>query len=101
MESPGAACKGASAAVHDSIHAHLEKYVARMESIFKGRAIRALYKNLKSSVGLDGSQAGGRQPVKYENGVMPRSKGEILQMWARFFGFQIQVALVEGWNHLG
>ncbi|CAB1118616.1 unnamed protein product [Ectocarpus sp. CCAP 1310/34] len=66
--------------------AHLERYVARMESILDDRDMRGLYKHLKSLVGLDGRQTGGQQPVKDENGVMLRSKGGVLRRWARFFG---------------
>ena len=81
-----AACKGVRAAVDEGIHAHLERYVTRLEALYEDRDLRGLYKHLKKSVGLGGRQSGGQQYIKDENGVLLRDKAEILQRWAWFFG---------------
>ena len=81
-----AACKGVTAAVETGIYAHLDKYVAELEAVYKDRDMRGLYKHLKRSVGLSGRQAGGQQFVTDENGVLLRNKEDILQRWAGFFG---------------
>ena len=80
-----ATCKGVRTAVDEGIHAHLERYVTRLEEMYEERDMRGLYKHLKKSVGLGGRQSGGEQYVKDENGVLLKGKGEILQRWARFF----------------
>ena len=80
-----AACKGVSTAVDEGIHAHLERYVMRLEAMYEDRDLRGLYKHLKKSVGLGGRQLGGQQYIKDENGVLLRDKAEILQRWARSF----------------
>ena len=80
-----ATCKGVRAAVDKSIHAHLERYVTRLEALYENRDLRGLYKHLKKSVGLGGRQSSGQQYTKDENGVLLRGKAEILQRWARFF----------------
>ena len=80
-----AACKGVRTAVDEGIHAHLERYVTRLEAMYEDRDLRGLYKHLKKSVGLGGRQSGGQQFIKDENGVFLRDKAEILQRWARFF----------------
>ena len=80
-----AACKGVRTAIDEGIHAHLERYVTRLEAMYEGRDLRGLYKHLKKSVGLGGRQSGGQQYIEDENGVLLRDKGEILQRWARFF----------------
>ena len=80
-----AACKGVRAAVDEDIHAHLERYVTRLEALYEDRDLRGLYKPLKKSVGLGGRQSSGKQYTKDENGVLLRGKAEILQRWARFF----------------
>ena len=80
-----AACKGVRTAVDEGIHAHLEKYVTRLEAMYEDRDLRGLYKHLKKSVGLGGRQSRGQQYIKDENGVLLRDKAEILQRWARFF----------------
>ena len=67
------------------VHAHLERYVARLEVIYKDRDMRGLYKHLKGSIGLGGRQAGGQQFIKDENGILLRNNTEILKRWARFF----------------
>ena len=74
-----AACKGVHAAVDEGIHAHLERYVTRLQAMYKDRDLRGLYKPLKKSVGLGGKQSGGQQYIKDENGVLLRDKAEILQ----------------------
>ena len=80
-----AACKGVRTAVDEGIHAHLERYVTRLEAMYEDRDLRGLYKHLNKSVGLGGRQSGGQQYIKDENGVLLRDKAEILQRWARFF----------------
>ena len=80
-----AACKGVRTAVDGGIHAHLERYVSRLEAMYEDRDLRGLYKHLNKSVGLGGRQSGRQQYIKDENGVLPRDKAEILQRWARFF----------------
>ena len=54
------ACKGVSTAVDEVIHAHLERYMTRLEAMYEDRDMRGLYKNLKESVGLGGRQSGGQ-----------------------------------------
>ena len=81
-----AACKGVRTAVDEGIYAHLERYVTRLEAMYKDRDLRGLYKQLKKSVGLGGRQSGGQQYIKDEYGVLLRVRAEILQRWARFFG---------------
>ena len=73
-----AACKGVRTSVDEGTHAHLERYVTRLEAMYEDRDMRGLYKHLKKSVGLGGRQSGGQQYVKGENGVLLRDKGEIL-----------------------
>ena len=80
-----AACKGVRAAVDEDIHAHLERYVTRLEAMYEDRDLRGLYKHLKKSVRLGGRQLGGQQYIEGKNGVLLRDKAEILQRWARFF----------------
>ena len=80
-----AACKGVRTAVNEGIHAHLERYVTRLEAMYEERDMRGLCKHLKKSVGLSGRQSGGQQYVKDENGVLLKDKREILQLWARSF----------------
>ena len=81
-----AACKGVRTAVGEGIHAHLKIYVTRLEVMYEDRDLRGLYKHLKKSVGLGVRQSGGQQYIKDKNDVLLRSKAEILQRWARFFG---------------
>ena len=80
-----AACKGVRTAVDEGIHAHLERYVTRLEAMYEDRDLRGLYKHLKQSVGLGGRQSGGQQNIKDENGALQRDKAKILQRWARSF----------------
>ena len=80
-----AACKGVRTAVDEGIHAHLESYVTRLETMYEDRDLRGLYKHFKISVGLGGRQSRGQQYIKGDNGVLLRDKEEILQRWARFF----------------
>ena len=80
-----AACKGVRAAIDEGIHAHLERYVTRLEALYEDRDLRGLYKHLKKSVGLGGRQSGGQQFIKDEHGVLLRDKTAILQRWGRFF----------------
>ena len=80
-----AACKGVRAAVDEGIHAHLERYMTRLEALYEDRDLRGLYEHLKKSVGLGGRQSSGQQYIKDENGVLLTDKAEILQRWARFF----------------
>ena len=80
-----AACKGARTAVDEDIHAHLERYLTRLEAMYEDRDLRGLYKHLKKSVGLGGRQSVGQQYIKDENGLLLRDKAEILQRWARYF----------------
>ena len=63
------ACKGVRTAVDEGIHAHLERYVTRLEAMYEDRDMRGLYKHPKKSVGLGGRQSGGQQYVKDGNGV--------------------------------
>ena len=74
-----AACKGVRTAVDECIHAHPERYVTRLQTMYENRDMRGLYKHLKKSVGLGGRQSGRQQYVKDENGVLLRDKGEILR----------------------
>ena len=37
-----AACKGVRTAIDNGVHAHLERYVARLEAIYKDRDMRGL-----------------------------------------------------------
>ena len=80
-----AACKGVRAAIDEAIHAHLERYVERLEAIYEDRHMREPYKRLKTSVGLAGRSSRGQQFVLNESGVLLRKKADILQRWARFF----------------
>ena len=80
-----AACKVVRKSVDEGIHAHLERYVTRLEAMCEEHDMRGLYKHLKKSVGLGGRQLGEQQYVKDENGFLLKDKGEILQRWARFF----------------
>ena len=80
-----AVCKGVRAAIEEGIHAHLERYVTRLEALYEDRDLRGLYKHLKQSVGLGGRQSGGQQFIKDEHGVLLRDKAAILQRWGRFF----------------
>ena len=54
-----AACKGVRTADDEGIHAHLERYVTRLEAMYEERDMRGLYKHLNKSVGLGGRQSGG------------------------------------------
>ena len=54
-----AACNGVRTSVDEGIHAHLERYVTRLEAMYEERDMRGLYKHLKKSVGLGGRQSGG------------------------------------------
>ena len=54
-----AACKEVRTTVDEGIHAHLERYVTRLEAMYEDRDMRGLYKHLKKSVGLGGRQSGG------------------------------------------
>ena len=56
-----AACKGVRAAIDEGIHAHLERYVTRLEALYEDRDLRGLYKHLKKSVGLGERQSGGQE----------------------------------------
>ena len=49
-----ATCKGVRTAVDEGIHAHLERYVTRLEEMYEERDMRGLHKHLKKSVGLGG-----------------------------------------------
>ena len=80
-----AACKGVRTAVDEGIHAHLERYVTRLEAMYEDRDLRDLYKHLKKPVVLGGRRSGGQQYTKDENCVLQRDKAEILQRWARSF----------------
>ena len=80
-----AACKGVRTAVNEGIHAHLERYVTKLEAMYEDRDLRGLYEHLKKSVGLGGRQSGGQQYIKNDNCVLLRDKAEIRQRWARFF----------------
>ena len=46
-----AAFKGVRAAVDEGIHAHLERYVTRLEALYEDRDLRGLYKHLKKLAG--------------------------------------------------
>ena len=78
-------CKGVRTAVDEGIHAHLERYVTRLEAMYEERNMRGLYKHLKELVGLGGRQLEGQQYVENENGALLMDKRGILQRWARFF----------------
>ena len=54
-----AACKGVKAAIEAGIDAHFERFVAELETVYKDRDMRGLYKQLKRSVGLDGRKSEG------------------------------------------
>ena len=47
--------------------------------------MRGQYHHLNRSKGLGGRQAGGRQFITDERGVLLRSKDAILKRWRRFF----------------
>lgn len=49
-----AVCKGIRTVIDDGVHANLERYVARLESICKDHDMRSLYKHLKRYVGPGG-----------------------------------------------
>ena len=59
-----AAYKGVRAAIDEGIHAHLERYVTRLEALYEDRDLRGLYKHLKKSVGLGGRQSGGNSSLR-------------------------------------
>ena len=73
------ACKGVRKAVDEGIHARIERYVTRLETMYEERKVRGLYKHLSKLVGLGGRQLGGQQYVKDENGVLLMDKGGTLQ----------------------
>ena len=81
-----AACKEVRAAIDKGIEAHLEEYVAELETLLRHRDMRGLYKHLKMTAGLGGRKTEGQQAIKDENGNLLRDKRDILRRWERFFG---------------
>lgn len=58
-EAVRAAWKAMGTAIDAGIDSHLEKYLARLEELYEDRGMRAMYKHLKSTVGLRGQPSGG------------------------------------------
>ena len=81
-----AACKEVRAAIDKGIEAHLEEYVAELETLLRHRDMRGLYKHLKMTAGLGGRKTEEQQAIMDENGNLLRDKGDILRRWERFFG---------------
>ena len=67
------------------IEGHLEEYLAELETLFRHRDMRGLYKHLKMTAGLGGWKNEGQQAIMDENGNLLRGKGDILRRWERFF----------------
>ena len=81
-----AACKEVRAAIDKGIDAHLEEYVAELETLLRHRDMSGLYKYLKMTADLGGRKTEGQQAIKDENGNLLRDKGDTLRRWERFFG---------------
>ena len=74
------------AAIDKGIEAHLDEYLAELETLLRHRDMRGLYQHLKMTAGLGGRKTEGQQAIRDENGNLLRDKRDILRRWERFFG---------------